>query len=629
MAGIKDIKFLTRPIQKFRNGGGAAVIPYRPVRSSMNVPNPAPYWKELMASQALLSYPTISALTEAEARDRGIIIPPEGKSEEEKRKEVEPVGGGFTSLSDEDKLPQSTAGEIPKVDTNLPPTTTKPEEKAEPVGGGFTELEDKDKLPTIITMAKGDLSKGEIYGVPSRKVLTKEQKEKLDEVLENIRTGEITAKEGAKQSYEFAPGFGFYSPGKIKRGQKGVEGDKWKQVVDNYNKQFDDALFTEFTNKKISAENRNISPTAFEDFTPQRPTIKRINDVIKIAEAMPSEDSQGNKIDFGMRFANAYKNYKLGEDVVIPKGGMNELFGSGDWSRARALADDILKYQGKSDSAYMKYPKNSYRSKDGTSLEYQVFGGSVGENTLNEAMKQAGFNADQRFLITNWKKNAIDTAGKSTRDENYINQVSITSAMERLIMNGLAQEASPEEIIKKINNSDPSEFGKVINKNRELRNKFKMFSEQFPNLKIEDFNLSHMEAIADNWRTGLQANNLYFQEEAKNVGLQKQINTDIVDFLRNLEAAKKVEGPAGIAKIKKLKKEFKSLSNLLKKENIVSIIDGKKIGATDIDYLSSAERLEQEMTTKAKQAISEKMFGDPTYYKNGGIVEISHLIRPL
>jgi len=43
---------------------------------------------------------------------------------------------------------------------------------------------------------------------------------------------------------------------------------------------------------------------------------QRINDVIKIAEAMPSEDSQGNKIDFGMRFANAYKNYKLGEDVV-------------------------------------------------------------------------------------------------------------------------------------------------------------------------------------------------------------------------------------------------------------------------------------------------------------------------
>jgi hypothetical protein len=500
-------------------------------------------------------------------------------------------------------------------------TDPKPKEK------GF-EQEDVPDM-SIMTMNKGDKSKGEIYGVSSRKVLTEEQKEKLDEVLENIRTGEITAKEGAKQSYEFAPGFGFYSPGKIKRGQKGEVGDKWKQVVDNYNRQFDDELFKEFTNKRISAKDKNVSAT-FEDFTPQRPTIKRINDVIKIAEAMPSKDSQGNEIDFGMRFANAYKNYKLGEDAVIPKGGMNELFGSGDWSRARALADDILKYQGKSDSAYMKYPKNSYRSKDGTSLEYQVFGGSVGENTLNEAMKQAGFNADQRLLITNWKKNAIDTAGKSTRDEKYINQISITSAMKRIIMNGLAKKASPEEIIKEINNSDPFEFGKVINKNKELRDKFKMFSEQFPNLKIEDFNLSHMEAIADNWRTGLQANNLYFQEEAKNVGLQKQINTDIVDFLRNLEAAKKVEGPAGIAKIKKLKKEFKSLSNLLKKENIVSVIDGKKIGATDIDYLSSAERLEQEMTTKAKQAISEKMFGDPTYYrKDGGMVGISHLTRPL
>ena len=40
--------------------------------------------------------------------------------------------------------------------------------------------------------------------------------------------------------------------------------------------------------------------------------------------------------------------------------------------------------------------------------------------------------------------------------------------------------------------------------------------------------------------------------------------------------------------------------------------------------------VEQEMTTKAKQAISEKMFGDPTYYrKDGGMVGISHLTRPL
>jgi len=36
------------------------------------------------------------------------------------------------------------------------------------------------------------------------------------------------------------------------------------------------------------------------------------------------------------------------------------------------------------------------------------------------------------------------------------------------------------------------------------------------------------------------------------------------------------------------------------------------------------------MTAKAKQAISEKMFGDPTYYrKDGGMVGISHLTRPL
>ena len=106
MAGIKDIKFLTRPIQKFRNGGGASVIPYRPVRSSMNVPNPAPYWKELMASQALLSYPTISAMIDTPL---GPVYAP---SEEEIKKRQE----------EEAERIKNTGLEPPKV--NVEPSIT-------------------------------------------------------------------------------------------------------------------------------------------------------------------------------------------------------------------------------------------------------------------------------------------------------------------------------------------------------------------------------------------------------------------------------------------------------------------------------------------------------------------------
>jgi len=112
------------------------------------------------------AYPAVSALTEAEARDRGIIIPPDELSEEEKKRlglYGGMVGGGFEQLSEKDRLPNTTAGEIPKVDTELPPTTQVPEEKIEPVGGGFTQLTDEEKIPTILTMAdqkkKEDTSK--------------------------------------------------------------------------------------------------------------------------------------------------------------------------------------------------------------------------------------------------------------------------------------------------------------------------------------------------------------------------------------------------------------------------------------------------------------------------------------
>ncbi len=120
----------------------------------------------LLAMMAAGAYPAVSALTEAEARDRGIIIPPDELSEEEKKRlglYGGMVGGGFEQLSEKDRLPNTTAGEIPKVDTELPPTTQVPEEKIEPVGGGFTQLTDEEKIPTILTMAdqkkKEDTSK--------------------------------------------------------------------------------------------------------------------------------------------------------------------------------------------------------------------------------------------------------------------------------------------------------------------------------------------------------------------------------------------------------------------------------------------------------------------------------------
>ena len=100
---------------------------------------------------------------EAKLRDRGIIVPPEGLSEEEKKRlglDGSPVGGGTTTLKEEDKFPQTTGGDMPEpVDTSPVPFPLPDEKTFEDMtaGGGFTPLKDEEKMPTILTM--GDKKK--------------------------------------------------------------------------------------------------------------------------------------------------------------------------------------------------------------------------------------------------------------------------------------------------------------------------------------------------------------------------------------------------------------------------------------------------------------------------------------
>ena len=99
---------------------------------------------------------------EAIAREKGYIIPPKGLSEEEKKRlglDGSPEGGGFTPVAEKDKLPTTTAGELPEVIDPNPPGFPIPEPtKVQPEGGGFTELTEEEKallFPPYMTMGDG------------------------------------------------------------------------------------------------------------------------------------------------------------------------------------------------------------------------------------------------------------------------------------------------------------------------------------------------------------------------------------------------------------------------------------------------------------------------------------------
>jgi len=101
---------------------------------------------------------------EGKLREKGYIVPPEGLSDEEKKQlglDGSPVGGGTTPLKDEEKLPTTTAGDLPEVIPSSPPPFPLPEPtKAEPVGGGTSQLTEEEKamlFPPYLTM--GDKKK--------------------------------------------------------------------------------------------------------------------------------------------------------------------------------------------------------------------------------------------------------------------------------------------------------------------------------------------------------------------------------------------------------------------------------------------------------------------------------------
>ena len=118
-----------------------------------------------------------------ETGDGIIIVPPKGLSDEEKKKlglDGTPVGGGTTTLKDEDKLPTTTAGDMPEVIDPSPPPfpgTTDQTLKDLIAGGEFTPTDMPDM--SIMTMAGGppqqfDKEGNRIYRI-NRKTYTEDE----------------------------------------------------------------------------------------------------------------------------------------------------------------------------------------------------------------------------------------------------------------------------------------------------------------------------------------------------------------------------------------------------------------------------------------------------------------------
>ena len=196
--------------------------------------------------------------------------------------------------------------------------------------------------------------------------------------------------------------------------------------------------------------------------------------------------------------------------------------------------------------------------------------------------------------------------------------VNVTSPLNRFLNSALNQGASNKEIIEQLNKIDKKALANVLVKNRKIKDE--LVKARLTGIDLDDLNLSHMENVADNWRTSLDANNFFLATKTANQKIQVKLDKDLK---KNFEKAK-------TAKTEKEKQEVINEFNKIQQElidnDLVSIIDGKKVGA-DIDFEKSLQKfatpIEDELffPTMMRTGPSEK--------SEGGIISIKEMTRPL
>ena len=674
MAGIKDIKFLTRPVQKFQAGGTAGVLDFDAIPEIMgNIkrPNlmgdPTKIGLEslgpLFAMAAAGMYPAVSAMTEAEARDRGIIIPPEGKSEEEKRKEVEPVGGGFTPLSDEDKLPQSTAGEIPKIDTKLPPTTTKPEEKAEPVGGGFTPLEDKDKLPTIMTMTKdkADLKTGKEYyddlggfdDVVTRNVLVNKNRRYID-----IFTGKTNQDRKDRNTIRYnvsqnkdvnkfienvknlpkQSGFGD-ADAQTRYTQEIVE--QFSDLYNQKNPMLNEYLNLELGRNTLSVLRKNASLIPAEEGGITQETINEMGN-LPVSSSMKNMDLIVQRAETTLRNYKAdnpkatgyeLKGNKIGdvniEDIFFKDEKLKNYLTTtkGDPSLERSITDRGVS-EGKK-YALIKKLKEAGLFEELNLDNFSFFGAKVKpindpkidkyllDNNIDKLPKDFKFteimNDDQRLIISQVQ----NQVGKLTAGQGNVNKKVaglISENVNRMVKYGLRDQGKTiDEVMEsfKEQTNDADFLEKVVPLMIEkVENQNDINLLQRLGIDIDDVNLSHITAVNKDIDLTFKINNIFIGK-AKLNSEEEAIQTTIRANNRKLNNKN-----LSNEEINKIKQNTENLQFELESKDYYKPVSSTYT-TTDVE-------------SQVKEKISESMFQDPTYFKkNGGMVGISHLTRSL
>ena len=285
-----------------------------------------------------------------------------------------------------------------------------------------------------------------------------------------------------------------------------------------------------------------------------------------------------------------------------------------------------------------------------------------------DVLRQGGYNTTASTIFTakntimqrgptpeeNRAKRILDPEGYEARDigkslqrldkknydiaKNFLKEISpnklekdiLNNHLQRMVYFAKREGASEEEIIEVLNNVDKEKLTSLLTDVSELRSLNKQLRDLGINPMVQNkpyaINLSHKLPVKKDWKKSFDANNLFVSDSYGNLILQPSLEKQIKSIKEGLKNYKTLtekkeflkESMPGYQGDKS--RTIKEVRQAFKDNRLISIFGDKVFGSSSSN---DPYFVEQMRDTLLKRLETGK------FKKDGGMVGISHLIRPL
>ena len=602
-----------------------------------------------------------------ETGDGIIIVPPKGLSEEEKKKlglDGTPVGGGTTTLKDEDKLPTTTAGDMPEVIDPSPPPfpgTTDQTLKDLIAGGGFTPTDMPDM--SIMTMAKPkskpEIKTGQEYyddlggddDVVQRNVLINKDRRYIDIYTgktKEDRLDRLAIRYQVSQNKDVKDFINLVKNKETRNYDEKVF-SKFADLYKQRNPMLVEFLRTaipkgRFNNirkgsMKIPIEEGGVTQEDIDFYTQANkdtsPQMKDMDVVYKKSENVLRNYKAGNPEATGVEL----KVNKLGDtnitDLLMTDPKLKEHLAGAESNMPLTKIVNTLKKDGLFEELGFD---NYFLAGQIKKVNSPVIDKYLKENNLESLPKDFDYssllNENQKIIVKKvndriteiFNEMEIPIIPKSERGQGFPDvrkQVKdrLRQNLNRMILYQLREGKNYEDTIKtfKEQTDNPEFYEEVVPliiKSAQQRNYINGLNKDLGltelGLDVDNVVLAHSVGVLEDVDLTFRINNMYIGSE--------KLNQEESTIQRAIQKNKKILNKKNVTneEIVQANEEINNLKAQLESKGYYDSVESPSPASV------SAEQQQQ-----IKRAISEAMFDDPEYYKKGGIVDIFKLTRPI